>query len=139
MCELKYINVDIYGKCGNLSCPRSQFDQCQDILKTYRFYLSFENSFCQDYVSEKLLLLYKQRNHVIPVIGRELGVYLKELGSNPDRYAKVLKEVDKLTGLGHFIDWCDICEKINTVTASKKIPDIKAWSHEGKCHPPKDV
>ncbi|XP_005112524.2 alpha-(1,3)-fucosyltransferase C-like [Aplysia californica] len=132
------------------------------MLKTYRFYLSLENSFCQDYVSEKLLLLYKQRNHTIPVVrggfdydrnlppdtvinaahfrsARELGVYLKELGSNPDRYAKVLKEVDKLTGLGHFIDWCDICEKINTVTASKKIPDIKAWSHEGKCHPPKDV
>ncbi|XP_005111101.1 alpha-(1,3)-fucosyltransferase C [Aplysia californica] len=158
----KYINVDIYGKCGNLSCPRSQFHQCQDMLKTYRFYLSFENSFCQDYVSEKLLLLYKQRSHVIPVVrggfdydrylppdtvinaahfrsARELGVYLKELGSNPDRYAKVLKEVDKLTGLGHYIDWCDICEKINTVTASKKIPDIKAWSNEGKCHPPKDV
>src|SRR5258705_827989 len=49
-----YIPVDIYGGCGNMSCPRSQTGQCIDILnKDYKFYLAFENSLCRDYVTEK--------------------------------------------------------------------------------------
>ena len=49
----KYIPVDIYGKCGNLTCDRK--GKCfSNIGKTYRFYLSFENSICEDYITEKL-------------------------------------------------------------------------------------
>ena len=50
----KHMNVDIYGACGQLSCPRSS-SKCYDMLKTdYKFYLSFENSNCKDYITEKL-------------------------------------------------------------------------------------
>lgn len=39
----KYIDVDIYGKCGKLFC--SHDDHCfEKIAKNYKFYLSFENS-----------------------------------------------------------------------------------------------
>lgn len=51
----KYIGVDIYGLCGNdRTCPRSR-DCFKDVIEPqYYFYLSFENSLCQDYVTEKL-------------------------------------------------------------------------------------
>ena len=49
-----YIDVDIYGGCGNLKCPRTN-QHCFSRLKThYRFYLAFENSNCKDYITEKL-------------------------------------------------------------------------------------
>ncbi|XP_055958757.1 alpha-(1,3)-fucosyltransferase C [Patella vulgata] len=48
----KYIPVDFYGRCGNLTCPKS-YDCFISNAKTYKFYLSFENSLCRDYVSEK--------------------------------------------------------------------------------------
>ena len=52
----KHIGVDIYGQCGNLTCPRQNEGRwvsgpvCYEMIgKKYKFYLSFENSFCKDY------------------------------------------------------------------------------------------
>ena len=50
----RYITVDIYGACGNYSCSRHRTEQCKKMLRTdYKFYLAFENSNCQHYVTEK--------------------------------------------------------------------------------------
>jgi len=50
----KFIQVDVYGKCGNLSCTYGNAS-CYEILrKDYKLYLAFENSFYPDYVTEKL-------------------------------------------------------------------------------------
>jgi len=52
----KHIQVDIYGHCGRLRCPNNseEFHSCDAILqRDYFFYLSFENSNCLDYVTEK--------------------------------------------------------------------------------------
>lgn len=50
----QYIQVDIYGACGNMSCPRRQAKRCFTMLDNdYKFYLSFENSACRDYITEK--------------------------------------------------------------------------------------
>lgn len=53
----KYIQVDIYGTCGSLRCPRSQSQACFDMLdEDYKFYLAFENSNCKDYITEKFFV-----------------------------------------------------------------------------------
>ena len=50
----KYIPVDIYGKCGTKTCPRSTETECFEMLnRDYKFYLAFENANCKDYITEK--------------------------------------------------------------------------------------
>ena len=50
----RYIELDIYGPCGKLRCPRNESDKCFSLLKQdYKFYLAFENSNCKDYITEK--------------------------------------------------------------------------------------
>ena len=58
----KYIDVDVYGKCGELHCKKAVHHQssseCYDMIESkYKFYLSFENSICADYVTEKFSAL----------------------------------------------------------------------------------
>ena len=49
----KYISVDIYGRCGK-PCSKRQ-KRCFEQLNTdYKFYLSFENTNCKDYITEKV-------------------------------------------------------------------------------------
>lgn len=56
--------LDIYGGCSfaNLKCPRGEGERdgvingcSSEIQSNYYFYLAFESSHCEDYVSEKLL------------------------------------------------------------------------------------
>ena len=62
----KYIDIDIFGACGDMSCPRGN-DSCNLMLdESYSFYLSLENSLCKDYVTEKLFRTLKY--NVIPVV-----------------------------------------------------------------------
>ena len=55
----KYVQVDVYGACGTKKCPDAHRNgtkqkDCRAILADqYKFFLSFENSLCRDYISEK--------------------------------------------------------------------------------------
>lgn len=50
------LTVDIYGRCGDKICLKDHFHHCMGLVeKNYYFYFSFENSNCEDYVTEKLM------------------------------------------------------------------------------------
>ncbi len=79
----KYIKVDIYGKCGK-NCPDLHNDDtgksCKQVIsKEYKFYLSFENSLCTDYITEKFHDILM--NNIIPVVMGE-GPYDKYVKKN---------------------------------------------------------
>lgn len=60
--------LDIFGKCGALACPKGEMmDICfASIESDYYFYISFENSFGDDYVTEKLL--HALEHFAVPVV-----------------------------------------------------------------------
>ncbi|KAJ8045251.1 Glycoprotein 3-alpha-L-fucosyltransferase A [Holothuria leucospilota] len=52
----KYIPVDMYGSCGNLSCSRDtqkSLEKCHALMERYKFALALENSCCSEYITEK--------------------------------------------------------------------------------------
>lgn len=65
--ELYGLTVDVYGRCGPLDCPRNQTKTCNFLLeKDYFFYMSLENSFAEDYVTEKLLTALQ--HDTVPIV-----------------------------------------------------------------------
>ncbi|RVE51642.1 hypothetical protein evm_003774 [Chilo suppressalis] len=111
--EKKYnLTVDIYGACDSLKCPSPQIMDCLKMLQDdYYFYLSFENSFSEDYVTEKLLKAVT--NNVVPIVYgganytrflpdgsylnarlmtvKQLAAKIDELIRNPDQYANYFR------------------------------------------------
>ncbi|KAJ0171789.1 hypothetical protein K1T71_012552 [Dendrolimus kikuchii] len=89
------LSIDVYGWCGNLKCPRERIDECLQLIeRDYYFYLAFENSFSEDYVTEKLL--YALQNYAVPVVfgGANYtrfmpdGIYLDAVKLGPKALAK---------------------------------------------------
>ncbi|KOB63349.1 Uncharacterized protein OBRU01_24246, partial [Operophtera brumata] len=112
--ELKQfdLTVDVYGKCGPLQCSRAKEAECFDLIKEkYYFYLSFENSFSEDYVTEKLLNAVW--NNAVPIVygaanysrfiadgaylnardmgAEDLAAKMNQLIQNPDDYAEYFR------------------------------------------------
>ncbi|RUS90664.1 hypothetical protein EGW08_001564, partial [Elysia chlorotica] len=71
---MRHVDVHVYGRCGNYACGRKGYTmgdqkaECLNLLtKNYKFYLSFENTFCRDYVSEKFFNIFEDVD-TIPVV-----------------------------------------------------------------------
>jgi hypothetical protein len=56
----KYIDIDIYGKCGKYTCDDNK-DCKKQLNGSYKCYLAFENSLCKEYTTEKLFYLFNGR------------------------------------------------------------------------------
>ncbi|XP_028160176.1 alpha-(1,3)-fucosyltransferase C-like [Ostrinia furnacalis] len=131
--------VDVYGSCGTLKCPRQSSSHCFDILqRDYYFYLSFENSFAEDYVTEKLLNALN--NDAVPVVygganySRFLppGSYLDARELGPAKLAETMDAIYRnKTRYYEFFRWqnhfryketfepdvCNLCAALNDVGA----------------------
>ncbi|XP_042855623.1 glycoprotein 3-alpha-L-fucosyltransferase A-like isoform X2 [Penaeus japonicus] len=77
----KYLKVDAYGKCGTLKCPGHFTKDCAS-LNDYKFYLSFENSDCQEYITEKAWWNALGKGAVPVVMGGPVATYKKMLPPN---------------------------------------------------------
>ena len=146
----KYIEVDIYGHCGPLKCAKHD-NACLDMLENdYKFYLSFENTICDGYVTEKLFKILSL--NLVPVTfgggpyseiappnsyvnalsyesPKQLAEYLKFLDKNDEKYIEYFKWKKNYfvwTGRGPVI--CDACRKLHLLEEQSKIyPDIPGW------------
>ncbi|XP_066258422.1 glycoprotein 3-alpha-L-fucosyltransferase A-like isoform X2 [Euwallacea similis] len=101
----KYIDVDIYGRCGEKlrqKCPGHFGNDC-NAISNYLFYLAFENSNCNEYITEKLWWNAFHKNSIPIVMGSSPQTYkiLLPPGSyiNIDAFAKPKTLADYLLSL----------------------------------------
>ncbi|KAH9523824.1 hypothetical protein Btru_047127 [Bulinus truncatus] len=102
---------------GKLKCPRSDDDKCLENISTrYKFYLGFESSICEDYVSEKFFRYLASDAVVVARASNDIyrhapsEIYLNTadfsspkdladrllyLDSHDEDYVSMLKEKDK--------------------------------------------
>lgn len=152
----RYVPVDIYGKCGNLS--RKGGYNWEMLRREYKFYLALENTWCPDYVSEKFY--QSLMNDAVPVVLSPAVEYDKfaPAGSfidamdfeSPKALADYLLLLDKTDSLyaGYFEwkrhhtvsipamgGWCDLCRMAHDPDLpTKTYPDIrKWWLEEAEC------
>ncbi|XP_018013214.1 alpha-(1,3)-fucosyltransferase C-like [Hyalella azteca] len=101
-----YISVDVYGRCGSMSCSRSIQNECyRRAAETYKFYLSFENSLCDDYITEKFFLT--ARYDILPVVFG-LGAY--EVVAPPHSFINAFD----FPSIRHLADYLIYLDKNNT-------------------------
>lgn len=154
------IDIDIFGGCGTSKCHG---DQCDDLLTyTYKFYLSFENSLCKDYVTEKLFRsLYKYN---IPIVFNgadsvtnfappksyidvqdyksveEFVNFLNYLMDNPREYIKYFWWKKHYVAKQHPVfrhTFCDLCLKLNNkefMSQKHEYGDINSWARDNMCN-----
>ena len=151
----KYIKVDVYGKCGKLKCGDSLDRQhsCYDMLqKNYKFYLSFENSECKDYVTEKLANVLpldlvpivlggtnytrdSPPNSLINVYDfrspRQLADYVNELDKNTEKYLKYFKWKTNYRVINGSIaspsSYCKFCDILHGFPRTKVVKNMAAF------------
>lgn len=159
-----FMNVDVYGKCGPLNCPKNS-GECDTMLNTtYYFYLSFENALCSDYITEKL---YKMMNlYVVPVVfngvrnmnkflppgsyidannflsAKELTDYLMFLIENPEEYLSYFwwRKYYKIEFPGDQHMHCNICKKLNQMIEGDRgqyYLNISNWFYRNSCKAPR--
>ncbi|XP_040576660.1 glycoprotein 3-alpha-L-fucosyltransferase A [Lepeophtheirus salmonis] len=142
----KYITVDKYGLFGPKNCPDSsnpvRIDCKKHFATYYKFYFAFENSLCQDYVTEKYFQAL--RLPVVPVVyGRVNYTAISPPHSfinvrdfkNPKALAEYLMYLDKNdTAYSEYFKWkldghykissfpqevqktlCNLCHKLNNL------------------------
>ena len=162
----KFIPVDVYGGCGNLSCSRNHdhwlsYPECYTMLEEkYKFYLSFENSICTDYVTEKF---FEILNHtLVPIVygGADYSQiapphsYINALDFTPEKLAQYLKLLDSNDTLYNEYFWwkdhyrveagvdqmashgfCDLCKKLHQDEGVTKYyyELVSDWDPETKC------
>ncbi|XP_058842669.1 alpha-(1,3)-fucosyltransferase 7-like isoform X2 [Acipenser ruthenus] len=148
-----HLRVDVFGKSNHRPlCP----DCLLPTISNYSFYLAFENSVYQDYITEKLWRNAFMAGAVPVVLGpprsnyeeflppdsfihvddfhstKELAGYLKEVAGNESRYQRYF-EWRKTATVKLYTDWrerlCTICTKYDWLPKTKAYHDLEAWLH----------
>jgi hypothetical protein len=164
----KHIQVDIIGGCAKLKCKRRDdyekygqtlndiYSCIRDISKEYKFYLSFENSVCNDYVTEKFWNPLSF-NSILPVVlgagnytsiaptnsfidaqkfesPGKLAEYLLYLDGNFEEYSNYFlwKTKFRVKNNNHNLAICKLCEALNDPQTPVKVySDMKEWWRGG--------
>ncbi|XP_033739291.1 alpha-(1,3)-fucosyltransferase C-like [Pecten maximus] len=152
--ELKKVaTVDVYGKCGTKNCPKENTTKC---LEPYRFYLSFENDICEDYITEKSFKLFESKVVTLPIIrsGSNLSMflppgsyidtstfkhkldlvkYVKSLSKHKIKFKKYIqwrKHYQLNDGTTHYMAFCELCRRLHLkdiLKYQRLYTDIGEW------------
>lgn len=157
----EHIPVDVYGSCGPLKCSDRSF--CYQMLEAnHKFYLSFENSLCKEYITEKVFNVLNY--HIIPVVFGPSSDYKNILPSNsyidalnfstPRALAKFLHKISEDESLySSYFEWkgsyslipmtyesnfCKLCKKLSedqsTPSKNYRRDLVKWWYADAQCY-----
>ncbi|XP_060064476.1 alpha-(1,3)-fucosyltransferase C-like [Ylistrum balloti] len=164
----KNIDVDIYGRCGNLFCPRGKWKEC---IGQYKYYSSFENSLCIDYITEKSFRVFSQNIDSIPVTRgapdysiflppgsyvdtrnfssiSKLGIFLKKLSDDKESFKSYFnwRRYYKAEELGCERSFCELCRRLHNPSEKYEhlYEDIDEWVRQDSqprrsCRPVVDI
>lgn len=163
----QYIPVDIYGKCGTLSCTKNILKCYMELSKIYKFYFAFENSLCEDYYTEKIYFSYYKDVNMIAIVRgasgygkyfppgtyidtadfkhpKDLANFLLDLNSDDEKYLAYLKRKNEYKNSITLAEMfkkslCDLCRIVNKKSKTSKQIDIKEWILESKCYQATDL
>ncbi|XP_045189208.2 3-galactosyl-N-acetylglucosaminide 4-alpha-L-fucosyltransferase FUT3-like [Mercenaria mercenaria] len=157
------VQIDIFGKCKDNKFKTHE-ELFKNISRNYKFYLSFENSLCKDYVTEKFFSYYNL-DVVLIVRGgldydkylpndtfintahfnsaKELASYILRVGSSEESYTNYFRQKDRYTAKHVFqipLTTCSLCKKLNNLNESRKsYGDHVSYMHENTCWNPTDI
>jgi len=161
----KHLQVQIYGRCGDHVCMKEkegeETGKCDKIIEESYFYLSFENSLCQDYITEKVYKVLQM--NTIPVVygganyakvlpphsyidvgdfstPKKLAEYLNYLAGNQTAYLEYFWWKDKYNVVSDSYlfnnpFWCQLCQMLHQDLPPKTYSNLGDW--RVKCHEPK--
>lgn len=147
----KFADIKIFGKCAKKRvAPVHEDDTWPD---QYKFFFAFENSYCRDYVTEKVFEWF-QRDMILVVrgganyseilppntyinaddfaTGRDLAMYLNKLGSNEDEYMGYLRRKDGYQVVKEqesvLAAFCGLCWRLNDLhTYRGSVQNVTEW------------
>ncbi|NWX06169.1 FUT6 fucosyltransferase, partial [Caloenas nicobarica] len=147
----KHITVDVYGQ-RHLPLPR---DKLLLTVSQYKFYLAFENSQHEDYITEKLWWNALSSGTVPVVLGppresyerfvppdsfihvddfasaADLAQYLRELSNDTERYQRYFqwhKWLKPVVRVGWATRVCKACHFLQTTEVGYRVvPDLSKW------------
>lgn len=127
--------VDSYGSCSGQTCaPKEPPNNCyKRIAPKYKFFLSFENTLCKDYVTEKLFealrhpwvpIVFGAANysehappksviHAMDYKPAELVELIKQLAQNDTRYLEYFEWKKHYEVMPLYPYGCEMCKKLS--------------------------
>ncbi|XP_050404826.1 glycoprotein 3-alpha-L-fucosyltransferase A [Patella vulgata] len=150
------VPVDVFGRCGS-PIPKDLFGM---INQTYKFYLSFENSLCKDYITEKFFM---RQNLDVVLITRgggdytkfypqesfinsnkfknahELGKFLLKLDKDNNTYLNYLKSKESYRSYNFGVTikkgLCDMCKMLHDKKIHRNVyKDYNEWWWKSDCN-----
>lgn len=165
----RFVDVHVYGGCGQHICDRSQEQTCLAELENhYKFYLAFENSWCNDYITEKPFKMYWNNLYTIPItrgIGdiynlflppgsflntkdftsiQELGEEINAILMNKERFKAYFNWRKYYVTEEIDLFYCDLCRMLHNPDKYSRVYDnIEEWviDHPNRraCKQPDDI
>ena len=171
----EYISIDVAGGCaGNFknpihNCNSEGRDGCFEHIRNYKFYLAFENAFCDQYVTEKYWYNSLEFDAVPIVMGggpyddpkvaiprsfinvedfgtvKALADYLNYLDKNDTAYNEYFNWKNEYK-LDNDLGWpfpdifvCEICKKLHTEDSRKTYDRLSDFWSWGHCKKNEDT
>lgn len=152
----KYIEVDVYGRCGTKCAAEDGECLPKEQMSQYKFRLAFENSNCRDYVTEKYWSTLQSESIIIPVVNwikgqisptvvpgsyinyydfnstEEFAKYITKVSTNETLYQQYFQWKNKYT-LDDSGVYCRLCERLHQPYQAQTYTDLMGWFTKDTC------